>query len=178
MTTGKRDTSIGVGVYFALDDYVGIMRRVVILVVDLAVLIVMYIVFAALFTTLAGDLNGTFILIYLLCVWAYLTVIKASRIRTVGYWLTGSRILNLRGKRPSIFRMTFRMLLWAFGPFNLLFDLLWSGIDDDRQTLRDRFAGTCVVKNRAEPIGTAEIHLTYYHALGFALMYPRVMRRL
>lgn len=73
--------------------------------------------------------------------------------------------------------MTFRMLLWAFGPFNLLFDLLWSGIDDDRQTLRDRFAGTCVVKNRAEPIGTAEIHLTYYYAFGFALMYPRVMRR-
>lgn len=75
-----------------------------------------------------------------------------------------------------MFRMTFRMLLWTFGPLNLLFDLLWSGIDDDQQTLRDRFAGTCVVRKRAKPIGTAEIHLIHYYAFGFALMFPRVMR--
>ncbi len=176
MATRKRDTSLGTGVYFAANEYVGIMRRVVILVVDLAVLVGVYIGFATLFIAITGDLNGTFILIYVGFAWAYLTILKASRIRTVGYWLTGSRILNLRGKRPSIFRMTFRVLLWAFGPFNLLFDLLWSGIDDDCQTLRDRFAGTCVVNNHAEPIGTAEIHLTHYNAFGFALMYPRVMR--
>ena len=135
MTRRKRDTSLGMGVYFSPNDYVGIVRRVVILVVDLAVIIGMYIVFANLFITIIGDLNNSFILIYLLCVWAYLTILKASRIRTVGYWLAGARILNLRGKRPSIFWMTFRILLWAFGPFNLLFDLLWSSLDDDHQTL-------------------------------------------
>jgi uncharacterized RDD family membrane protein YckC len=176
MTTRKRDTSLGTGVYFAPDDYVGIIRRVIIMTVDLAVLVGVYILFAAAFIAMADDLNGTFILIYIAFAWVYLTVLKASRIRTVAYWLTGSRILNLRGKRPSVFRMTFRELLWAIGPFNFLLDLLWSGIDDDRQTLRDRFAGTCVVKRRAESMGTAEIHLMRYYAFGFALMYPRVMR--
>ena len=72
--------------------------------------------------------------------------------------------------------MTFRLLIWLLGPFNLLFDLFWSSLDDDRQTLRDRFAGTCVFNNQAEPIGTAEIHLTHYNAFGFALIYSRVMR--
>ena len=119
MTTHHRDTSLGEGVYFASDDYVGIMRRVVILVVDLAVLVVVYFALATPLIAMTGDLSETFLLIYCLCVWAYLTVLKASTLRTVGYRLTGSRILNLRGQRPSIYRMTFRLLLWAFGPFNL-----------------------------------------------------------
>jgi uncharacterized RDD family membrane protein YckC len=175
VTTRKRDTSLKTGVYFAPDDYVGLMRRIVILLVDLAVLIGVYLVIDTLFTPMSDDQNDLFVFMYLLFAWAYLTVIKASNIRTVGYWLTGSKILNLRGERPSIFRMTCRLLLWGFGPFNLFFDLWWSAIDDDRQTLRDRFTGTCVVNNRAEPIGTAEIHLAIYHAFGFALMYPCVM---
>lgn len=176
MVIRKRDNSLGRGVYFAPGDYVGTMRRIVILVVDLGVLLGMYLVLATLFMMISGELNTSFKLIYLLCVWAYLTILKASRIRTLGYRLTGSQIINLRGKKPSIVRMTFRLLLWSLGPFNLIFDLLWSSIDDDYQTLRDRFAGTCVVNNDAKPIGTAEIHLMYYDACGWALMYPRVMR--
>lgn len=172
MTTRTRDTSLGVGVYFAPEDYVGILRRAVIVVVDLAVLVLLFFAVAV----LGGVLNGTLTLVYLFCVWAYLTVVKASRIRTVGYRLTGARILNLRGTRPSVFRMTFRLLLWLLGPFNLVVDLLWSGIDKDRQTLCDRYAGTCVAKARAEPIGTAEVHLACYCALGLALWYPRVAR--
>lgn len=175
VTTRKRDTSLKTGVYFASDDYVGFMRRVVILLVDLAVLIGVYGVFGTLFVGMSDDPSGTFFLIYLLFAWAYLTVLKASSVRTLGYWVAGSKILNLRGERPSVFRMTCRLLLWGFGPFNLFFDLWWSVIDDDHQTLRDRFTGTCVVNNRAEPIGTGEIHFAYYNAFGFALMYPCVM---
>ncbi|MBT9314716.1 hypothetical protein [Leptothoe spongobia] len=48
MTTHNHDTSLGMGVYFAPDDYVGIMRRFVILIIDFAVLIGVYILFAAL----------------------------------------------------------------------------------------------------------------------------------
>jgi uncharacterized RDD family membrane protein YckC len=88
--------------------------------------------------------------------WAYEVVLKRSTVRTVGYRLTGCRIVNLQGERPSLFALTFRSLLWLFGPFNLLFDLLWCGIDDDRQTLRDRFAETCLINEGAMPIGTGE----------------------
>ena len=108
-------------------------------------------------------------------VWFYLAVLKPSKVRTVGYWLLGCRIVDLRGQKPSILRMRFRSILWVFGPFNLLFDLIWCGIDDDRQSLRDRFVGTCVVRNRAVPIGNGEIHLAYFNAMGYALVFPRVV---
>ncbi|NEQ52646.1 MAG: RDD family protein [Leptolyngbya sp. SIO3F4] len=178
MTTRDRDTSLGMGVYFSPDDYVGITRRIVILGIDLAVLITVYVLFAVLLIPIAGERSGSVGLLYIGFVWAYLTVLKSSRLRTVGYRLMGARIINLRGRRPSMLRMTFRLLLWMFGPFNLLFDLLWSSFDDDHQTLRDRFAGTCVVNSQADPVGTAEIQLKYYYAFGFALMYSRVMRPL
>ena len=62
-----------------------------------------------------------------------------------------------------------------FGPFNLLFDLMWCGLDEDKQTLRDRFAETCLINDHATPIGTGEIHLTYFDIGSFNLMYPRVV---
>jgi len=122
------------------------------------------------------DQSGMFFWGWLVFAYLYLTLLKASRVRTLGYKLTGSKIVNLRGQRPSIIWMTFRLALWIGGPFSFLFDLFWSGIDDDRQTLRDRFAGTCVVNTNAEPIGESEIHLAYFTAGGFNLMYPKVMR--
>jgi len=178
MRAHTRDTSLGTGVYFSPGDYIGITRRMIILAVDVFVLVLGYIVFGTLYIGITGhDPSGTFHWSYLGLAWSYLTILKASRLRTVGYRLTGARILNLRGEQPSFLRMTFRLLLWLFGPFNLVFDLFWAGNDEDRQTLRDRFAGTCVVKRSAHPVGTGEIHFAYYNALGFNLMYPRVVRR-
>jgi uncharacterized RDD family membrane protein YckC len=146
------------------------------LIVDLTVLVGCALLLGMASVVLSSDSDVAFALLFIGFTWAYLTVVKASRIRTVGYRLAGARIVNLRGRRPSVMRMTFRLLLWVFGPLHLVLDLLWSGIDDDCQTLCDRFAGTCVVNSRAEPIGKAEIHLVHYNAFGFALMYPRVMR--
>ncbi|WP_298862434.1 RDD family protein [uncultured Gimesia sp.] len=176
MAQRKRDTSLGEGVYYAPGDYIGIWRRIVILVVDLVVLYAIYYSSASLCIALTNDLTDTYFLYYYLFVWAYLTILKASKLRTAGYWLANARIVNLRGKRPSVFRMTYRLLFWLVGPFVFIFDLMWVATDDDRQTLRDRFAGTCVIKNNAESMGTAEIHMTYYSALGYNLMYPRVTR--
>ena len=58
---------------------------------------------------------------------------------------------------------------------NLLFDSNWSYTDPDRQALRDRFSFMCLVKERAEPIGTVPVHLTYFNALGYTFIYPRVV---
>ena len=176
MTTRRKDNSLGKGVYYAADDYIGIMRRIAILAVDLTVLILLGFILILITTEPLDDPTDSFWFAYVALAWTYLTILKPSKVRTVGYWLTGARIVNLRGQRPSILRMTFRLLVWLFGPFNLLFDLIWAGIDDDRQTLRDRFTGTCVIKHGAEPVGTGEIHLTYYNAFGLTLTYPRVSR--
>ncbi len=67
-------------------------------------------------------------------------------------------------------------MMWAFGPFNLLLDLLWLGADTERQSLRDCYLGIYLVKRGATPIGRAPVHLTRYNAMGFNLSYPRVCR--
>jgi uncharacterized RDD family membrane protein YckC len=173
MATRQRDTSLGHGVYYAPHDYVGIGRRFVILLVDSFVLAVV-ITCVAIVCVLIGGPPLLFITASIGVFWSYEVVLKRSAMRTVGYRLTGSRIVNLQGERPSLFALTFRSLLWLFGPFNLLFDLLWCGIDDDRQTLRDRFAETCLINENATPIGTGEIHLAYFDIGTFNLYYARV----
>ncbi|MCR9234446.1 MAG: RDD family protein [bacterium] len=176
----SRDRSLGDGVYFAPEDYIGLRRRVVIFLVDATVLL--GVLFALAFFSLflsedyVDEESGKGLSwIWFACIWFYLTVIKASRLRTVGYWVTGARIITLRGTKPSVWRMTYRALLNFYSPLNLVYDLLWVGVDRDRQSLTDRFAGTCVVRKRAEPVGRAEIHYTYYTGMSFLYFYPCVV---
>lgn len=167
---------LGHGAYFLTSDYVGLMPRVAILIVDVFTLALFYTAAGAAFVNLDILTDDQFLWFIAISAWLYMTVLKASRFRTVGYWLLGARIVDLNGGKPSLLRMTFRFLLCVFGPFSLIFDLLWVSTDQQRQTLRDRYAGTCVVKHRAEPVGRAEIRLVSYHALGFNLMYQQVMQ--
>jgi uncharacterized RDD family membrane protein YckC len=173
MASRQRDTSLGTGVYFDAADYVGIGRRIVILLVDSLVLAVLFAIFTLVWLFVGGPPIAFAIGVFAIF-WVYEVVLKRSTVRTVGYRLTGCRIVNLQGERPSLFALTFRSLLWLFGPLNLLFDLLWSGIDDDRQTLRDRFAETCLINDGATPIGSGEIHLTYFDIGTLNLYYARV----
>jgi len=174
MAARRRDTSLGNGVYYAADDYVGIGRRLLIFLVDAIVLVIA--LFCVLFVwAIVGSPPFILILVAIATSWIYTVLFKRAPLRTVGYWLTGCRIVNLQGGRPSLFALTLRSLLWMIGPFNLLFDILWCSIDADRQTLRDRFAGTCLVNADAVPVGTGEIHLTYFDIGSFNLMYPRVV---
>ena len=111
-----------------------------------------------------------------LIMWVYLTVLKRSQVRTLGYILAGTKIVTLKGDRPSIWRMTYRLLLWVLGPLNVLVDLFWVSNDDDSQTLRDRLAGTYVVRSNAEPIGRGRIALVGYYAFALALTFSKVIR--
>jgi len=149
-------------------------RRFIILLVDSLVLAVMILCLAIVWLILLGGPPAGFTIASIGVFWLYEVVLKRSSMRTVGYRLTRCRIVNLQGQRPSLFALTFRALLWMFGPFNLLFDLMWCGIDDDRQTLRDRFAETCLINENATPIGMGEIHLAYFDIGTFNLYYARV----
>ncbi len=109
----------------------------------------------------------------------YLTALKRSRIRRIrslGYILTGVRIVDIRGGRPSLLQMTIRMLPLLPVPWSLLFDLGWIVDEPQRQTLRDKWAGTFVVHRKALPIGIAPVR---YKRIGFAgllLIIPEVGR--
>jgi hypothetical protein len=67
--------------------------------------------------------------VWLSCSLTYLTAIKASRVRTLGLLVAGTRIVTLRDDRPSTLRMSYRLCLLLIAPFNLLFDLIWLGGD-------------------------------------------------
>jgi uncharacterized RDD family membrane protein YckC len=175
MTQRQRDRSLGDGVYFKSDDYVGLGPRIVILIVDTLVLVAIVWVIAFAWMGFIGDYIGGFSGIIALVVWIYSVPLKRSKLRTIGYRLAGAKLVTLKGKRPSLFMLTLRSLLWMFGPWSLFFDWIWCGIDDDRQTIRDRFTSMCLVRNHASPIGSGEIHLAYFNAFGYSLAYPHVV---
>ncbi len=171
----SRDRSLGDGVYFAPEDYLSFCRRLVITLVDVTMLLLLWIPIGVIFTFVSYNYVFTPDLVWYFCCWCYLAVLRPSRVRSVGYWVTGARIITLRGTKPSVWRMTYRVLLNFYSPLNLMYDLLWVGVDRDRQSLTDRFAGTCVVRKRAEPVGRAEIHYTYYTGMSFLYFYPCVV---
>jgi uncharacterized RDD family membrane protein YckC len=177
MTNPSRDRSLGDGVLFRNEDYVGIARRVLILAVDAPIVFIGGVIYGSVLSGFLGQHVWVGLLFFLQFMWTYQTALKASSIRTPGYIAADARIVTLKGERPSNLRMTFRLMMWLLGPFNILIDLMWVGLDDDRQTLRDRYSGTMVVRNSARPIGTGEIHLVRHHALAWALMFPRVMHK-
>jgi uncharacterized RDD family membrane protein YckC len=165
-------TSHGEGVYYASNDYTSLVRRLLILVVDAGVV---FLVGYGLAIMQIGD--------YLFEVWLglsylYLAVLEQSAIGTLGFLVTGVRIVNLKGERPSILRMSFRLALWLVVPFHLLFDLIWLSGDPCKQSFRDKLAGTYVVRKGAQPIGRGKIKRATLMVAGMAVTFLEVEKRL
>ena len=177
------DNSLGDAEYYDRSDYAGYGTRLIILLIDSLVLIftgiVLLVPFAlfAMSGTTEDDPSGYFWLLYLPTVWAYLVPLKRSEFGTVGFKLLGVKLVTTKGGRPSLFSMTVRTMMWIIGgPFNLVMDLLWLGADSERQSLRDCYLGTYLIRRSAVPAGRAPVRLTHYNAMGFTLCYPRVCR--
>lgn len=168
-------------VYFAREDYAGFWRRAIIACVDLvAVLLISFaVVIAAAAVWLAlypegPDLPPALLLLFPLTVFVYLTIVKRSRIGSLGFLLTGVRIVDVEGKRPSLLRMTARFFWLLPLPLGLLLDLGWLLEEPARQTLRDKWAGTFVVKRKARPIGWAPITFKRICLVGVQLIVPEI----
>jgi len=52
------------------------------------------------------------------------------------------------------------------GPLNYLVDLVWLSGDPHRQAIRDKVAGTYVVRRKAVPIGAGKVIRHQYSMLG------------
>lgn len=109
--------------------------------------------------------------------YVYLTWLKRSPIRTPGFWVTGLKVVDLRGRAPSMARMTLRLVWWILGPFNFLLDLLYISNDEHRQSLRDKLVGTYVVRKDARPAGSGTRTIGRMSFMGAMLMYPVVLPR-
>jgi uncharacterized RDD family membrane protein YckC len=163
------------GVLYADGDYAGIFRRFTILGVDFAALAALWGVVAVLAPDARMPVSEAGFYAGVALSWAYLVPLEAFA-GTPGFWLTGTRVVTLEGGRPTLLRMTFRLLLWIFGPINAFVDLFWMAGDAYKQTLRDKFAGTLVVKKTAIPVGRGEIRLNRYQIMGWSFVFYEVTR--
>ncbi|TWU59734.1 RDD family protein [Rubripirellula tenax] len=176
------DNSLGDANYYEPTDYAGFGKRLIAMLIDSIVIVVIGIILWMPFLVLIlseviqSDPSGIFLLAFLAAIWVYLAPVKRSNFGTIGYRLLGIKLVSAKGGRPSLISMTIRMMMWMFGPFNLVLDLLWLGADTESQSLRDCYLGTYLINRNATPIGSGPVHLTRYNAMGFALAYPRVCR--
>src|SRR5690349_18235971 len=112
---GKSD--LGRGVYFARRDCAGLPRRLLIIVIDLLVIfpvgVLIQGVWDATNPEVASPIPG---LIWMAFAYLYLTLLRRSRLRTLGYILAGVKIVNLKGNPPSFLWMSLRLGLWVFLP--------------------------------------------------------------
>ncbi len=165
------------GVIFAREDCLGVARRLLIDLVDvlvasissIAVILIAYLVGGSEFLWQGGSF-----LIWAVVWFCYFVLLKGSRYRTFGYVLTKAKIVNLQGERPSFGQLFIRFLFSVFGPLNFVIDLLWIPSDPSRQALRDKFAGTHVVRGSAIPVGQGRIVFVPYTMFGQSYIFREV----
>ena len=164
------------GVYYEVTDYAGIVRRLVIMLIDSIFLFVVFAIVYS-FAPLFGIPDRNIILAFMVFTYIYLVIMKRSKIRTIAYRIVDTRIVDLKGNRPSIWKMTLRYLLLIGGPFNVLMDIFWLGGERDKQSIRDKFVGTYVIRNKANPKGKGEIITRMTDLFGLSLYISEVKRQ-
>jgi uncharacterized RDD family membrane protein YckC len=177
-----QETVAGKAAYFSSGDYAGPIRRVVILAIDLVALFVIVCGITLVLALLdpahpPEQLAGEMLLLLMSAGYVYLTLVQRSRIGTLGYLLMGVRIVDIEGRRPSLLQMTVRLIPMLPVPWSLLFDLGWMLDDPGRQTLRDKWAGTFVVRRKARPLGWTTVIYKRICFAGLHLVFPEVGRR-
>lgn len=87
---------------------------------------------------LVGVFGTIFFAVYLLFFWT-------TTGRTPGKAFMGLRVVTIDGKRLSLIRGVMRLLGYVIAALPLYIGFLWSLVDDRRQGLHDKLAGTCVI---------------------------------
>lgn len=171
------------GVLFRREDCAGIFRRLLATFVD-GTLLFLFLVgwwLACRFTLVgvAGAVPGwLWFGSSLSAALLYFVVLKRSDIGTVGYRLAGIRVIGLDGGPAGHWAMFHRFAvggLWVFtGSLMFILDLVWLGGDDQRQTIRDKMAGTLVVRRNAIPIAQGRQTVRLYSFVGWSLFLREV----
>jgi uncharacterized RDD family membrane protein YckC len=150
------------------DDYIGVVRRLLIDLIDTTVAMLVPIGLTAPAFLIGMPWLGIFIWP---AVWiAYFVFLKGSSYRTLGYLIAGAQIVDMQGGRPSRFTLFGRLGFAILGPVNFLVDLLWVSSDPSKQALRDKIAHTYVVRYRATPAGTGPVVYRVYTIFGWTIM--------
>ena len=167
------------GVLYESRDYLGFWKRVLISVLDVAVVVVSAVLLIAIAETVLGmdseARNGLLVTaVFGAVATAYLIFLKRSTARTLGYRMFRARIVNLRGERPTVWQMFQRLGFMVFGPGNYVIDLAWIAQEGTKQALRDKWAGTYVVRAGAKPRAEGDIATPLHNLLGFSMFFDEV----
>ncbi|MEJ2156269.1 MAG: RDD family protein [Desulfobacteraceae bacterium] len=166
-----------IGVIYEKKDYAGFLKRVVIAMIDIVVIAAVsacgsYFVDSFFsFEETHHKFNFIFIVAFSI---TYLAILKRSKFRTVGYLLARVKIVDLKGERPSVFKMILRELLILLGPFELFTDIVWLTSEATKQTLRDKYVGTYVIRQNAIPVGKGRLQNVSLGFMGWNLVYREV----
>ena len=171
------DNQQNYGVVYDRNDYAGFFKRVAIALIDFSVvcLVVVAVFFATTFLNLDDDdflaLNYIWAVVFSI---GYLGLLRRSRFRTLGYIIANVKIVDLKGNRPSAFKMILRTGLLILGPFEFFIDIAWLTSEITKQTLRDKYVGTYVVAMDASPVGRGTLKTVTLGVMGWSLMYKEV----
>ena len=174
-TAGEGSKSLGLGVTYRPSDYAGLLRRLVILAVDAAVLFgvgffVLFVWFF--FQSATSEPPGWLLAVWLALILLYLIFVERTTVGTLGHIVAGTQVVNLQGKRPSMVSMALRfswVVLGPLAPLTLLVSLLWLTGERHKQTLFDKVGGTYVIKKGAVPAGTGRQRMMIYDLMGLSL---------
>ncbi|MCP3920959.1 MAG: RDD family protein [Desulfobacterales bacterium] len=146
------------GVFYEEDDYAGLLRRVFAAMIDLSVIITFSTLFLVFIYSLNEKIPAKTNFIFLINIsFIYLTFLKRSSYRTLGYFITGIKIVNLSGYKPSLYNMFLRIIILIFGTYDYSKSIDLIKTESFKQTLRDRYLGNYVVMVNAKPIGSGPI---------------------
>jgi uncharacterized RDD family membrane protein YckC len=163
------------GVYFRREDYSSFWRRLVVDLIDISVVFAVCLIITVSLSVMFPTIENRVILLTWIAVWfAYFVPLKRSRFRTVGYRVGRVRIVGMDGRIASWYSLTLRLLFAVLGPLNWLVDLGWLSGDPHRQSLRDKFAQTYVVKMHANPAGRAQLGYQYVEICGVSFLLREV----
>ncbi len=135
---------------------VGFWRRLAAAVLDVLVLAVFLSASTGLFTfiivgfQLSGAILLPILVLEAVVAVLYLTILKSSQTRTVGYRVFDCEVVAADGGVPSFRTMLTRLILWPIiHPSLNLFSI---SQHDSRQAISDMIAGTIVIRAGSEPI--------------------------
>jgi uncharacterized RDD family membrane protein YckC len=165
------------GVFYPIEAYAGFWLRLAIELIDTFVVSGLCIGLSLVlvgFLHTAESLLKALLIGWLLIWFCYFVLLKHSTLSTIGYRIGTVKIVTLQGNNPSLYSLSLRLIFAVIGPLNLLLDLIWITSDPHRQSLRDKFAHTYVIKRDAQVAGRGKIIFRTYSILGWNLVLQEV----
>ncbi|MBU8934142.1 MAG: RDD family protein [candidate division Zixibacteria bacterium] len=166
--------------YFKREDYAGPGTRLAILMLDGLVLIgalVSLLIARAVFADLSKANVMVLVSLWPIVCVLYLGPLHASQLGTIGYLLTGYKLVDYRGERPALWRSFVRGCTILVLGFEAITDITCSNCRHTRQIFWDRIAETVVVRKGAQPEGCAELvtYLEFVASLNWEFREPDIM---